>query len=194
MQPSFSSMPTLKTCLRTMAGRLLPSGDESRLNDIPLAGSGSSGRGEKFLLGQLGKHTGKTVDEVIRQSVSEHLERSSYNSTQEIALLLEKLGFKVSDHNKDFPSIEKMIARRHQIVHRADRVKAPHSDTYSLQPIDDLQVQKWLGATQQFMTSLWQPLLGKLNETKRPEEGFVKKARDAQRNKKRVPTLGKNTL
>lgn len=174
----------LEDFLRTMAGRLLPSADENRLNDIALAGSGGSGRGEKFLLGQLAKHKGKTVDEVIHQSVSEHLERTNYGNTGEIALLLEKLGFKVSDHNQDFPTIEKMIARRHQIVHRADRIKTPHSESYALQPIDDWQVRKWLGATQKFMTSLWQPLLGKLNETKDPEGFGAKKARHAQPSKK----------
>ena len=65
--------------------------------------------------------------------MSEHLERTNYGNTGEIALLLEKLGFKVSDHNQDFPTIEKMIARRHQIVHRADRIKTPHSESYTLQ-------------------------------------------------------------
>jgi hypothetical protein len=167
----------LEDFLRTVAGRLLPSGDESRLNDVPLAESGSSGRGEKFLLGQLAKHKGKTVDEVLHQSVSEHLERSSYNSTREIAMLLEKLGFNVSDHNKDFSVIEAMIARRHQIVHRADRVKAPHSDIYSLQPINADQVHNWLGATLKFTSSLVTPLARKLNEPNDPEASPKKSRR-----------------
>jgi len=151
----------LEDMLRTLASNLLPEGNESVLNEVPLAGLGSA-RAEKFLLGRLAQHRGKTVDAVIIESVSEHLERSNYNDTREIAQLLTQLGFKVPDHNAEFPTIQEMIQRRHLIVHRADRVKAPDSEAYALQPIQATEVLKWLQVTAGFIQSLMQPLFLKL--------------------------------
>jgi DNA-binding PadR family transcriptional regulator len=151
----------LEDMLRTLANNLLSEGDESVLNQVPLSGLGT-GRAEKFLLGKLAKHRGKTVDAVIRESVSEHVERSTYSDTREIAQLLTQVGFKVSDHNAHFPMIQEMVERRHLIVHRADRVKAPDSETYTLGPIQAAEVNKWLQATVAFIQSLMQPLFLRL--------------------------------
>jgi hypothetical protein len=150
----------LEDFLRTLAAELLPVGDESCLKDIPLAGSDSFGRGEKFVLGQLAQHRGKTVDELLRQSVSDYLSRSNFNSTTEIASLLVRLGFRPEEHNKAFEAIDRMIERRHQIVHRADR--RSDSGKMVLQPIDRNEVVEWLQATVTFTSGLLTPLLHKL--------------------------------
>lgn len=137
----------LEDSLRTLAEELLPRGDEVCLRDIPLAGFGSFGRGERFVLGQLARHRGKTVDQLLRESVAEHLSRSNYNNTTEIASLLSTLGFNLEEHNKQFDAIERMIQRRHQIVHRADREKDPDTGLYVVRQIDLQQVHDWFEAT-----------------------------------------------
>ncbi|HMD16790.1 MAG TPA: HEPN domain-containing protein [Terriglobales bacterium] len=142
----------LEDFLRTIAGVLLPAGGESTLDAIPLAGI--SGRPEKFLLGKLVHHKGKLVDDVLRESVFRHLERTTYNNTDEIARLLETLGLEVPKYNKYFPTIQEMMLRRHQIVHRGDRLKAPGPDSSTLQPIEAAEVRTWLVATSQFLTML----------------------------------------
>jgi len=149
----------LEEFLRTMARVLLPEAQETCLNEIPLAGLG--GRKEKFFLGKLVQHKGKLVDDLLKESVSEYLERSNYNSIEEISNLLQVLGFNVRDHTTEFPAIQRMIERRHQIVHRADRSEAPHS-VGPLQPIKFDDVSRWLHATQEFMKSLYFPLLPRL--------------------------------
>ena len=159
----------LEDFLRTIAGALLPVGDEKCLAGVPLAGLTS--RAEKFTLGQLLPHKGKSIDDVLRQSVSEHLDRSTFNSIQDITALLEKLGFDVAKHAEEFPVIDQMIQRRHYIVHRADRVKASGSETYALQPIHLADVSLWLEATIIFMSGLMAPFLIKLN----PLEELAKK-------------------
>jgi RiboL-PSP-HEPN len=150
----------LEDFLRTLASELLPAVDGNSLQDIPLAGSGSFGRSEKFVLGQLVQHRGKTVDDLLRESVSEYLSRSNYNNTTEIALLLTRLGFKPEEHNERFAEIDQMIQRRHQIVHRADRVD--ESGTPVLQPIEREQVTAWLAATHGLTASLMTPLMRRL--------------------------------
>ena len=171
----------LEDFLRTVAGVLLPDADEATLNTIPLAGLG---RAEKFPLGKLVQHKGKLVEEVLRMSVTEYLDRSTFNSTVEISLLLEKLGFQVADHNERFPSIGAMIQRRHQIVHRADRVKGPGSEKYTLQPIEAGEVWAWLRDTTGFMISVTHPLFRKLN----PLEEIMKKALEHEPSKIATPS------
>jgi hypothetical protein len=53
-----------------------------------------------------------------------------------------------------------MMERRHQIVHRADKVRvaAANTNAYSLQPIEAIEVLLWLRATINFMQSLLQPM------------------------------------
>lgn len=149
----------LEEFLRTMARVLLPEGNEACLNEIPLAGLGR--RKEKFFLGKLVQHKGKLVDDLLKSSVSEHLERSNYNSTDEIGKLLKSLDFEVSDHDKEFPAIQQMMERRHQIVHRADRFEAANAIA-SLKPIEPDDVSRWLIATHALMETLGFPLLLKL--------------------------------
>ncbi len=81
---------------------------------------------------------------------------------------LEKLGFKVKDHNEQFSTLQEMILRRHQIVHRADRVKVADPDTYRLQPLHPEQVEEWLNATANFMAGLISQLFDKLERPKSP--------------------------
>lgn len=150
----------LEDFLRTLAAELLPAGDERSFEDIPLTGSKSFGRGEKFALGQLVQHRGKTVDQLLRQSVFDYLSRSNYNSTTEIASLLVRLGFRPEEHNKAFDAIDRMIERRHQIVHRAD--KRSSSGKTMLQPIERAEVVEWLQATFSFTSGLLTPLMQRL--------------------------------
>ncbi len=150
----------LEDLLRTIASKLLPSQDEPALNEIPLAGLNNSGRAEKFFLGKLAHHRGKSVDDVIRESVFGYLERSTFNNVQEIARLLEQLGFDVSKHDSYFPTLEKMMARRHLIVHRADRPSGADT-SQPLQSVDEREVIEWLNSTLWFIQSLFAPVFFK---------------------------------
>src|SRR5204863_301692 len=100
----------LEDFLRTIATRLLPVADEKTLNQVPLVGcAGDKG---KFTLGKLAQYRGKMVDDVLRASVEEYLERSNFNSTTEIVSLLEdRLGLvlEASEKEKDLPLLNRMI-------------------------------------------------------------------------------------
>ncbi len=150
----------LEDFLRTMAASLLPEGGESSLDGIPLAGFP---RGQKttFSLGQLAKHRNKRVDQVLYESVLEYLTNQTYSNIGEIEGLLRRLGFDVSKLKQEFPMVAAMIQRRHDIVHRADRVRLPDSDTHTLQPIQAPDVENWLLATFNLMTRLMNARLPK---------------------------------
>src|SRR5207253_11452992 len=108
---------TLEDLLRSVEVRRTPAAGESVLNDIPLVGV----RGEKFALGKLAAHRGKTVDAVILESVAAYLERQSYNNPEELAAFCARAGVDKGMLQPFFGVLGEFMRRRHQIVHRADR-------------------------------------------------------------------------
>src|SRR5437867_708503 len=76
---------SLEEVLRSIAYWKLPVASASVLNDIPLVGLGPNPK--KFLLGDLDSHRGKSIFDVIKESVDAHLAQSNFNNTVEIASL-----------------------------------------------------------------------------------------------------------
>lgn len=78
---------------------------------------------KKFDLGELSKHKGMSVDDLIAKAVQSHLEEfQSFNNLGDVKGALKQCGIAhptVEDH--DFGDLPTMIARRHNIVHKADR-------------------------------------------------------------------------
>jgi len=142
----------LEEFLRSLASEFLPTGEGRFLKDIPLAGSRP--RPEKFHLGELARHRGKTVDALLRESVLQHLEQSSYNNVKEITCLLQSLGLTSADYEPNFPQIAQLIERRHQIVHRLDKVKAAGGAENALQSIQPSDLARWIGAVMSFAGSV----------------------------------------
>lgn len=145
---------SLEDFLRSLAAAYLPHAGEEVLNFIPLHGLSASGRAEKFFLGKLVQHRGKTVDNLIEDSVRHHLERSNYGDTTEISTLLTGMGLNISNVNGNFSELDKMIRRRHQIVHRADRVDAKGRGKQFAQSLGPAEVTKWVTATKEFMADV----------------------------------------
>lgn len=145
----------LEDFLRTLGRELLPECGEATLNEIPIAKSG--GRKEKFFLGRLSQFRGYMVDDLIDESVREHLDKRSFTSSGDIAAFVEHLGFKLNATMKrQLRIIGNMIERRHQIVHRADRVVRSGNLKPQLQTITVRPVIAWSLATSRFMVRLSQ--------------------------------------
>jgi hypothetical protein len=143
----------LEDFLRTLAETFLPYANEEILNRIPLAGLDRPA--EKFSLGKLLLHREQTVENVIRKSIREYLDRSTYNSVRDIVSLLASLGFDSATQKDNFQKIEAMIKRRHQIVHHADMVKISKNRRLSVARVNALEVIGWITATNDFMFSLF---------------------------------------
>ncbi len=138
----------LEEFLRTLGRALIPLGNKDALDDIPL--TGTRGRAQNFRLGSLKRHFDKSVEQVVQESVDEHLERCTFNNKTEVKQFLEKLGIRVD--GDDLEAINEMMQRRHLIAHRADRLPAADSAVYARQPISATQVLRWVGATNSFAT------------------------------------------
>lgn len=149
----------LEEFLRTLAVEILPQQDEAILDKIPLVGT--KGRAEKFYLGKLVIHRGRTVDEVLRLSVEEHLNRETFNSTDEIARILEAMGFKNSEHLYDFALLGQLMKRRHQIVHQQDRDPDGGANAFLPQPMHSNDLIIWLGAVVNFISRVLDEVIAK---------------------------------
>jgi len=139
---------SLEDFLRNIAYWKLPNANPEVIDSVPLKGHG--GRASKFWLGALVPHKGKTVDDLLRESVEDYLERSNYNNTEEIGSFLESIGVDADKVNSDFPQLEKLMSRRHQIVHRADRDESGGSGKHKVRSIGRDSVREWAAAVESF--------------------------------------------
>jgi hypothetical protein len=145
---------TLEDFLRSMATWKLPGASVDVLNGVPLVGLNTHGRPEKFSLGALAAHSGKTVQDVIRESVIASLERETYNDTGEISKLLTSIGLQPGQLNGQFPTLAEMMSRRHHIVHRADANPNPGTGHHHAKSIGVKKVKKWVSAVEEFITAV----------------------------------------
>lgn len=145
---------TLEDFLRVLAVSVIPEASNDVLNSIPLAGMSRYGRQDKFSLGDLAKHKGKNVDTIIKESVNSYLERESFNNIEDIVLLLKNIRVDTEDIKIYFSDIDAMIKRRHQIVHRADRIYKGINEEEPLDNIVPATVNNWVSAVQGFITAV----------------------------------------
>lgn len=138
---------TVEDLLRNLAYSKLPNASPEVLDKIPLVSAFPS---MKYSLGALAAHRGKTVDEIISASVKGHLERSNYNSSDQVGSFLTSIGIDVAKVNSWFPKLDELMKRRHQIVHRADRDETGGSGRHRVRSIGRNKVREWIDTAESF--------------------------------------------
>jgi hypothetical protein len=111
---------------------------------------------------ELAAHRGKTVDDLIHESVERYLDRSTFNNIADIINALDRMGI---DHGVVAPHKSLLIPlmqRRHRIAHRVDRNQQPAGPgIHKSAPITTATVQKWKGAVQGFGEAILAELVKK---------------------------------
>lgn len=144
---------SLEDMLRSIANWKLPLAGQDVIDDIPLIGVGANPK--RFLLGALVAHRGKTIDQLITESVSDSLDRSNYNNVGDIASLLTSIGVNVENVNDEFDQLNELMERRHQIVHRADRQETVvGSGDHRVRGINKDTVRQWAASVKNFAEKL----------------------------------------
>ena len=128
----------------------LPKASAEVIDGIPLVGTSHSSMPSKFLLGSLVGHQAKTVEELITESVNSYLQVLSFNSTHELAYALKRLGLPVEDHNSHFGDLDKLIRRRHHIVHQADKKDVPGRGHHAAKSIGKHHINSWKYSVEHF--------------------------------------------
>lgn len=150
----------LEDVLRSLARAFLAEADEQTLNEVPLVGINEANRRENFGLGKLLPHKAKTVADLISESIAQYLERRTFNNITDIARLLLSIGFKISNYERFFPVLDAMMRRRHQIVHRGDRVGT------TAQAITRFEADPWLLTVNEFTEQLMKDVLARAQSTR----------------------------
>lgn len=145
---------TFEDLLRTTARQRLPVANSEVLDKIPLVGIARSRDAVKFHLGALNAHRGKTVDDLIQESVDHYLNRESFSSCDDVAKMLTRMKLDTGLFEPFFPDLDLMMKRRHRIVHEAD-LPSPH-DTVSIpwSITDDFNLILWLLVVMAFHAQL----------------------------------------
>ena len=149
---------TLEDFLRGITLWKLPRNDAGILDDIPLSGLGPSNRPEKFLLGKLFQHSGKTIDAVIEESIKNYLANTTYNNTDDIASTLRKIGVQPANVNAEFAILLTLMKRRHHIVHQADKNDHLGQGNHSAKSIGVGDLERWIPAVERFCNSVLQEI------------------------------------
>ena len=145
---------SLEDSLRTLEEVFLPWVDRDKLTKIPIYGSDPRGLQVKFNLGFLVQHKGLTVEELINKSIEEYLSYRSYSSTDQIVKCLKRIDIGVSTIEQYLPTIQKMLDRRHRIVHRADRTDRTGSGIHKAHSISKKEVLKWIDTIKGFLDEI----------------------------------------
>lgn len=143
---------TLEDFIRSVEYWKLPNASAAVLAKMALKGKRE--HDTKFSLGDLVDFRGITVDDLIKNSVNQHLDRSNYNNTTEIASSLTNIGIDVDSVNEKFPDIEALIKRRHQIVHRADTIDRRGRGHHGVGSIRVGTVNSWIDAVENFANAV----------------------------------------
>ena len=146
---------TFEDFLRSIARqRINVVNSQEILDKIPLVGVSRSGRAEKFLLGTLITHRGKTVDQLIHESVENYLDKTSFGSIQDVEEVLTQMEVDTAPFKFLYSDLEQMMRRRHRIVHEADFLNPKDTASVNWMIEDSLNLCVWLMAVPIFFAQL----------------------------------------
>jgi hypothetical protein len=145
---------TFEDALRTMGRERIAAARSEVLDKVPLVGTSRSGRAEKFHLGALTAHRGKTVDQLIQESVENYLDRASFGSCADVDEVLTQIGLDTTPFKHLYVDLDQMMKRRHRIVHEADLPSPKDSVPTPWAIADDFDLILWLLIVLTFISQL----------------------------------------
>jgi hypothetical protein len=90
-----------------------------------------------------------------KYSAEADLERRSFGNTDRISELLESAGVSKNEVKNLYPSLRKLMARRHQIVHNGDlKGTVNHGGERDPEPIKASEVKEWCETIIQFTSAV----------------------------------------
>ena len=147
---------SLEEIVRNLYVQRLPNvQNRESLNRIPLLTDPPNIRPTQVLLGQLAQFRGQFVENVIVRSIEAYVSSFNLNNTTQLAQSLQLLEIEVVKLEEYFPELNRLMARRHQIVHQMDRTNEFDPLTVPLSPIDVISVSRWKLTLEEFASALF---------------------------------------
>jgi len=145
---------TLETLLREILRFIFINNPKYILNDISIISKSSKRYPHKITLSELYEHKDMTVDQLIKLSINQFLDKMSFNSYREIINQLQKAQLKTKILTKYQDNIDAMISKRHQIVHRFDRTNS--KDEKPIESLNYKVIGQWMYNTAMFCNDVIQ--------------------------------------
>jgi hypothetical protein len=133
---------TLEDFLRYIGTKFISSSNDANVLD-KISLLGMPGRAEKFFLSNLAAHRGKTVNQLIAESVEAHLNKRSFSNTDDISQLLESVGVPINEVGKYYQSLSELMRKRHDIVHTGDLKPTDKPGERDTKLIDPNKIKEW---------------------------------------------------
>lgn len=149
--------------MRAITRQQFPRHRREALDKIPLVGTSYTGNPEKFFLGRLSEHRGKTVDCLIEESLTSYLDKLSYTSSNDLTYWLSILEADIDSVQRHLPKIEAMMQRRHHIVHRGDKSDTKGPGKQYARSLSAKLVQDWNTTVNVFLMEVAEQFDGKKN-------------------------------
>lgn len=138
---------TMEDVLRSMLAWRWPQTDaREQLKDIGVLVGGELQ--PKLTLADLLAHRGSSVDDVIRASIVAHLEKSNFNHLGEVKGALTRSGLDTALVTPYERPLAAMMARRHLIVHRADRHDTGGFGHHAAASLGQPTIGSWIAAVE----------------------------------------------
>jgi hypothetical protein len=115
-------------------------------------------------VGILPKYREGSAQDLIDDIVDKCLAKSTFNGMRDISNALETIGFRKDSFEVDFRNLVEMMAKRHSICHRGDRIPADENHHGALQSITLKEVNKWRSSTASFVIELLEKALDSYRE------------------------------
>jgi hypothetical protein len=143
----------LEDYLRGLMREALRKADKGTLSRIPLKGVSLTGRPERFHLGDLLPFTATSVQNVILDSIDEYLDHTAFNNTTDVAQVLSTAEISLTAVRGYFSELDRLIKRRHHIVHQGDKNVKRGLGHHTLTPIRRDEVFKWAKLVRDFVSA-----------------------------------------
>jgi hypothetical protein len=105
---------------------------------------------DRLTVCDLRKYMGRSIDDLIDETITDHLNKKSYNHIEDLTRFLQAIGVKTDPYKAHFPSLSNLIKRRHHIVHQADKQSATVQGKWRATEINVTTVQTWIAAVRGF--------------------------------------------
>jgi hypothetical protein len=128
----------LEDCIRSTSYSKLPASAPAELYKTEY----------KVPLGKIAEYRDKSINELIKDISFDYLERATYNNAKDISKALKSLTIEIGKF--DLSQLDTAIARRHKIVHRADRGDN-EGEAGRVTPIQAAHVLKWVDEVESFI-------------------------------------------
>ncbi len=131
---------SLEDFLRSVAEQYWPFRDSTELDRVPLPGEDTVRKTSARVLRRYGERTAR---DLLQEAVRAYLATYTVSDVKAVGRLLADLGVTDLSENVDMKQIEMLILRRHQIVHRADRVEGGDNETFEQAAVEHAAVHTW---------------------------------------------------